>query len=127
MKFAILGDTHFDFYFNPNSIVSQRAFDAKFKTLLESSPADVLLIPGDIGHYNGQNIQCLRHLKRYYDRIVVTFGNHDYYLISKTMVSNYQWGTNRLGGSRERVAQMKLLIDKEEGIDYVDGTIIEIK
>jgi hypothetical protein len=127
MKFAILGDTHFDFYFNPNSVVSQRAFDAKFKTLLESSPADVLLIPGDIGHYNGQNIQCLRHLKRYYDRVVVTFGNHDYYLISKTMISNYQWGTNRLGGSRERVAQMKLLIDKEEGIDYVDGTIIEIK
>ncbi|MDP3587263.1 MAG: metallophosphoesterase [Sulfuricurvum sp.] len=127
MKFAILGDTHFDFYFNPNSVVSARAFDAKFKTLLDNAPADVLLIPGDIGHYNAQNIQCLRHLKRYYSRIVVTFGNHDYYLISKSMVSNYQYGTNRLGGSRERIAEMKLLIAKEEGIDYVDGNIVDIE
>jgi len=126
MKFAILGDPHFDFYFNPSSVVSARAFDAKFKTLLDVAPADVLLIPGDIGHYNSQNIQCLSHLKRYYSRIVVTFGNHDYYLISKSIVSNYQYGTNRLGGSRERVAEMKLLIEKEEGIDYVDGNIVEI-
>lgn len=126
MKFAILGDTHFDFYFNPGSAVSARAFDAKFKILLENAPADVLLIPGDIGHYNAQNIQCLRHLKRYYSRIIVTFGNHDYYLISKSMVSKYQWGTNRLGGSRERVEDIKQLIEQEEGIDYVDGNVIEI-
>lgn len=126
MNFAILGDTHFDFYFNSGSAVSARAFDAKFKTLLESAPADILLIPGDIGHYNEQNIQCLRHLKRYYSRIIVTFGNHDYYLIFKSMVSKYQWGRNRLSGSRERVAEMELLIEKEEWIDYVDGNIIEI-
>jgi hypothetical protein len=57
MKFAMFGDIHFDFYFNPSSVVSQRGFDAKFKTLLESSPADVLLIPGDIGHNNQPTAQ----------------------------------------------------------------------
>jgi predicted phosphodiesterase len=127
MKFAILGDTHFDFYFNPSSAVNERAFDAKFKTLLENAPADVLLIPGDIGHYNAQNIQCLRHLRRYYSRVVVTFGNHDYYLISKSVVTKYQYGTKLLGGSRERVAEMKSFIENEDGIDYVDGNVVEIE
>jgi DNA repair exonuclease SbcCD nuclease subunit len=78
MTFAILGDTHFDFHFNPNAPVTERLFDAKFKSILEANPADVLLIPGDIGHYNAQNLECLKHLRRYYDRVVVTFGNHDY-------------------------------------------------
>lgn len=131
MKFAILGDTHFDFYFNPNGVVTERQFDAKFKTLLEGAPADVLLIPGDIGHYNSQNIQCLRHLRRYYDRVVVTFGNHDYYLITKSIVSKYQWGTgwgdsSVSGGSRERIEEVKFFIDREDGIDYVDGNVVEI-
>lgn len=126
MKIAILGDTHFDFYFNSNSVVSKRSFDAKFKSLCEKSPADVLLIPGDIGHYNTQNIQCLRHFQRFYPRIVVCFGNHDSYLITKSMVKKYQWGTGRIEGSLERVLEMKLLINQETGIDYVDGNIIEI-
>lgn len=127
MKFAIMGDTHFDFYFNVQSAVSARLFDSKFKELIESNPADVLIIAGDIGHYNAQNVTCLKHLRRYYNRIIVTFGNHDYYLVTKSIVSKYQWGTGRLGGSRERVADMKSMIDSLDGADYVDGNVVEIE
>ncbi len=127
MKFAIMGDTHFDFYFNVQSAVSARLFDSKFKELIESNPGDTLIIAGDIGHYNAQNVTCLKHLRRYYDRVVVTFGNHDYYLISKSMVSKYQYGTRLLGGSRERVADMKSMIDSMDGVDYVDGNVVEIE
>lgn len=127
MKFAIMGDTHFDFYFNVQSAVSARLFDSKFKELIESNPGDTLIIAGDIGHYNAQNVTCLKHLRRYYDRVVVTFGNHDYYLISKSMVSKYQYGTRLLGGSRERVADMKSMIDSMDGVHYVDGNVVEIE
>lgn len=127
MKFAIMGDTHFDFYFNAQSAVSARLFDSKFKELIESNPADVLIIAGDIGHYNAQNATCLKHLRCYYSRIIVTFGNHDYYLVTKSIVSKYQWGTGRLGGSRERVADMKSMIDAIDGVDYVDGNVVDIE
>ncbi len=125
MKFAIMGDTHFDFYFRTDKVVSDAKFDAKFKAIIESNLADVLIIAGDIGHYNTQNITCLRHLKRYYKHIVVTFGNHDYYLVSKAIASRYQYIVG-LNGSRERVEEMKTMIDQEIGIDYVDGNVIEI-
>lgn len=126
MKFAILGDTHFDFHLSSNSPVTERLFDDRFKHFLEASPADVLLLPGDIGHYNAQNLECLKHLRRYYNRIVVTFGNHDYYLISKSIVSRYKYNGGSAGASRARVEEMKAMIDTEEGIDYVDGNIVEI-
>ena len=68
MTFAILGDTHFDFHLSANAPVNEHLFDMRFKHFLEASPADVLLLPGDIGHYNAQNLECLKHLRRYYDR-----------------------------------------------------------
>lgn len=126
MTFAILGDTHFDLHFNPNAPVTEHLFDSKFKSILELSPADVLLIPGDIGHYNTQNLECLKYLRRYYNRVVVTFGNHDYYLITKSIVSRYQYNGGKAGASRARVEEMKAMIDTEERIDYVDGNVIEI-
>lgn len=119
MTFTIFGDTHFDRHFKPSHLISDDMFDEKFKATFEASPADVLLIPGDIGHYNTQNLECLKHLRRYYDRIVVTFGNHDYYLINEEAISLYQ-------NSQARVEEMKIMIDAAEGIDYVDGNIVEI-
>lgn len=122
-----MGDTHFDFYFSSDSSsISERLFHLKIGHYIENAEADVLIIAGDLGHYNTQNIQVLRLFKQYVKRIIVTFGNHDYYLVSKSVVNKYQWGTGRLGGSRERVAEMKAMIENEDGIDYVDGNVVRI-
>lgn len=104
MKFAILGDTHFDFWLNANFI--EKHFHLRFKKLLESVEADVLLIAGDLGHYNSQNLKCLQHMRQYFDRIVVTFGNHDYYLITNSVRDKYQ-RLNPNRPSEERVNEMK--------------------
>lgn len=123
MKFAILGDTHFDFWLNAN--FREKHFHLKFRKLLESAQADVLLLPGDIGHYNAQNLQCLEYMRQYFDRIVVTFGNHDYYLITNSVREKYKY-RNPNRPSEERVAEMKKMIEDAEGIDYVDGNILDI-
>ena len=123
MKFAILGDTHFDFWLNTN--FKEKHFHLKFRKLLESTQADVLLLPGDIGHYNFQNLKCLEYMRQYFDRIVVTFGNHDYYLITNSMREKYQY-RNPNRPSEERVSEMKKMIEDAEGIDYVDGNIIDV-
>lgn len=126
MKFAILGDTHFDFWLTQN--FKEKHFDMHFRAMLEASPADVLLLPGDIGHYNAQNLKCLKYLRHYYDRIVVTFGNHDYYLVTHSVRDKYRYGTNgdMNRPSHMRVNEMKTMIEDAEGIDYVDGNIAEI-
>lgn len=123
MKFAILGDTHFDFWLLTN--FKEKHFHLQFRKLLESAQADVLLLPGDIGHYNAQNLQCLQYMRQYFDRIVVTFGNHDYYLITNSVREKYKY-RNPNRPSEERVHEMKKMIEDAEGIDYVDGNIIDI-
>lgn len=128
MKFGIMGDTHFDFYFSAfSNSISEKLFHLKIGHYLENAGIDVLLIPGDIGHYNNQNLQGLRLLRQHVKRVVVTFGNHDYYLVSKSIASKYQYKeSNRVGGSRARVEEMKTMINAENGIDFVDGNIVEI-
>jgi len=126
MTFALLGDTHFDFWLNHK--FKEKHFDLHFRVMLEASPADILLIPGDIGHYNAQNLACLKQLQRYYPRVVVTFGNHDYYLVTHSVRDKYRYGTNADANrpSEARVSEMKKMIEDAEGIDYVDGNIIDI-
>lgn len=123
MKFAILGDTHFDFWLLTN--FKEKHFHLQFRGLLESAQADVLLLPGDIGHYNAQNLQCLQYMRQYFDRIVVTFGNHDYYLITNSVREKYKYA-NPNRPSEERVSEMKKMIEDAEGINYVDGNILDI-
>ncbi len=126
MTFAILGDTHFDFWLGLN--FNERHFRQQFGSILEAAPADVLLIPGDIGHYNAQNIQCQKYMRRHYDRVVVTFGNHDYYLVTHSVRDKYRYGSagdvNR--PSKARVEEMKRMIEDADGIDYVDGNVVDI-
>lgn len=123
MKCAILGDTHFDFWLLTN--FKEKHFHLQFRKLLESAEADVLLLPGDIGHYNAQNLQCLQYMRQYFDQIVVTFGNHDYYLITNSVREKYRYA-NPNRPSEERVSEMKKMIEDAEGINYVDGNILDI-
>lgn len=123
VKLAILGDTHFDFWLNPN--FKEKHFNLQFRELLEPVEADVLLLSGDIGHYNTQNLRCLQYMRQYFDRIVVTFGNHDYYLITNSVRDKYQ-RLNPNRPSEERVDEMKKMIEDVDRIDYVDGNIVEI-
>jgi hypothetical protein len=120
MTFALLGDTHFDFWLTQN--FKEKHFDLHFRAMLEATPTDLLLIPGDIGHYNAQNIACLKQLQRYYPRVVVTFGNHDYYLVTHSVRDKYRYGANADANrpSEARVSEMKKMIEDADGIDYVD-------
>lgn len=76
MKLDILSDTHFDFYFyqkyNEDDVVKF------FKNIINFEDiADVLIIAGDIGHNNAQNIKILKILKQFYKNIICVLGNHD--------------------------------------------------
>ena len=118
MKIDILSDLHFDNYFynkySKDDVINFYSQIIDFKNC-----GDVLVIAGDLGHNNHQNIKILKILKEFYKNIVCVLGNHDYYLNGKENKSLFK-------GSFERVSNMRELINKQENIYCLDGDIIEI-
>ena len=118
MKIDILSDLHFDNYFygkyTKDDVISFYSQIIDFKNC-----GDVLVIAGDLGHNNHQNIKILKILKEFYKNIVCVLGNHDYYLVDKESISLFK-------KSLERVSNMRELINKQENIYCLDGDIIEI-
>ena len=108
MKIDILSDLHFDNYFynkySKDDVIKFYSQIIDFKNC-----GDVLVIAGDLGHNNHQNIKILKILKEFYKNIVCVLGNHDYYLNGKENKSLFK-------GSFERVSNMRELINKEDNI-----------
>lgn len=85
MIINILSDLHLDFYFpqemEANNAAVKSIFDPIFFDNRKRRTGDVLIVAGDIGHYNHKNLQILRIFQaEYYKHIVCVLGNHDYYL-----------------------------------------------
>ena len=125
MTIDILSDLHIDIYFKPNRPLNTDAVRSLYDSIILNNntrtPADVLIIAGDIGHYNSQNIELLKILKKeYYKYIVCVLGNHDYYLIDKNMQDKFN------NSSFNRIKDMKNLIPKEKNIYCLDGDIVKI-
>lgn len=120
----ILSDLHLDFYFKPHFTTLENVtsfFNPIFTNNSTRTIGDVLIIAGDIGHYNTQNIEVLKILqKKFYKYIICILGNHDYYLVNGE--ARYTFENN----SFKRVKNLKKLINKEKNIYCLDGNIIEI-
>lgn len=121
LTISILSDLHFDSHF-PNTIsppsedAVRRVFDPIFKT-----PADVLVIAGDLGHYNHQTRQIIKWLRRlYFKHIVCVLGNHDYYLANRIMIDDYETSFNRVIELREQLNEI-------EGVHCLNGNVVEIE
>ena len=112
LSIDILSDLHIDFYLNPivkivEEDILKSMFDPIFLPNGKKEVSDVLVIAGDIGHYNFQNIQMLKIFKKlYYKYIVCVLGNHDYYLLDKEDRIMYD------KDSFNRANEMKELIGK---------------
>lgn len=118
MKIDILSDVHFDNYFY-NKYKSDDVIKFYSQIIDFNNPGDVLVIAGDLGHDNEQNIKILKILKEYYKNIICVLGNHDYYLMGKT-------NKKLFSNSFERVENMRNLINSKDGMYCLNGNIIEI-
>ena len=122
LKVDYCSDVHLDFWckeYNPQS--------PKFKRLLKNfienlgygkSQSNVLIIAGDLGHYNQQDKAFLLELKKIYKYILLVRGNHDMYLVSSQKA---RYDLN----SFNRINDMKVFCEENE-IHYLDGQIINI-
>jgi Icc-related predicted phosphoesterase len=87
--------------------------------LKDKQSNDVILIAGDLSHYNLQTMYFLKYLKSKYKHVVWVHGNHDLYMISKHMVKAFN------NDSTNRLNHM-INMSNEVGAKYLDGDIINI-
>jgi len=125
MTIDILSDLHLDFYFPANKTPDIDAVKSIFDPIFcnnKRKAGDVLIIAGDIGHYNHQNIQILQILQaEYYQHIICVLGNHDYYLVDYKSIDKYH------NNAFNRANEMRELINEQDHIYCLDGTLIEIE
>jgi DNA repair exonuclease SbcCD nuclease subunit len=125
MTIDILSDLHIDAYFafaRPQAETVKAIYSHIFLDNQKRDPGDVLIIAGDIGHHNTQNIKVLEHIKELfgYKHIICVLGNHDYYLINKSARSNYFFQSDF------RAERMRDMINQREGMHCLNGETVEI-
>ncbi|TVX96274.1 metallophosphoesterase family protein [Cohnella terricola] len=122
IRFDLISDIHLDFWVENTSNHSKqdKRLDKFIDNILPDNLSNTLIIAGDIGHYNIQNIRFLEKVKKYYPYILIVPGNHDYYLISKSTKNKYK------RNSINRFLEMKTMAEQISGISYLDGNLVEI-
>jgi len=99
MKIDYISDLHMDFHVRTNSNEEKYKYNTlKFLSeLLPEKVGEVLVIAGDLSHYNRQSYWILEYFSDLYDKVFYCLGNHDYYLISGEQEKKY----NRNSMNRE--------------------------
>ncbi len=125
MQIDILSDTHFDSWLGyPHRDEPKKLYphhEAVISLWRRFKPkADYLVLAGDIGHSIAQNIHILKILKEsFYKEILLTLGNHDYYVAEREYKTLYQNGI-------EKATHAKQLY-QEAGMIVLDGSVVEIE
>lgn len=121
-EFDLISDIHLDFWvrMNWNWWQENKQIHEFARQLLPESVSGILVIAGDLGHYNKQNYQLLKALREYYRHILLVPGNHDYYLVNKS--ASYRHAYNSLN----RWIEMKILASKLPSVVCLDGDTVQI-
>jgi predicted phosphodiesterase len=126
MKIAYASDIHLDFWISTIDVKKPKFKDNLYDFVdrvlrPDLNDADVLVLAGDLGHYNQQTFELLKLLKKeYYKRILIVYGNHELYLLSDKDKHKYDWD------SMNRIEEIKDFCAEHEGIDLLDGNTITI-
>lgn len=123
LSVSILSDLHFDSHFPLSGVTEAlvRKFFNPIFTPNNQNPAYVLVIAGDLGHDNDQNITIIKLLRQFYFKhIICVLGNHDYYLINSKIAAHYD------NDSFKRSQEMRDKLNAIDGVYCLDGNVIEI-
>lgn len=122
IQFDLISDIHLDFWvkYSSNHTKHNQIVEKFVNSILPKEPSEVLVIAGDLGHYNKQNFIFLEKLKEYYRHILLVAGNHDYYLVSNSIKNKYRYNSMR------RFQEMKTIAEQIPGVLFLDGDTVEI-
>jgi len=120
---TITSDLHIDFWVkSTNSEEKQKKMmRTLFDKLMPDDASDILIIAGDIGHYNMQNKYMFEVLRESFAEVYWTYGNHDLYLVSNSLSKKYGHD------SFARLDEMVALSDAIDGVHFLDGDSVETR
>jgi len=123
MTIAFISDIHLDFWIpiKLNGTKEDLRLDNFISNTLKPIKADVLIIGGDNSHYNQQFKKLLIKLAelKLFKKIIITYGNHDMYLVSNKQIHDYKISINK-------ITEMKKICTDIDTVEFLDGNIIEV-
>lgn len=126
IQIDIMSDLHLDFYmdFNHDLSFNIQKFIQNARDNLDSKNDEVLIVAGDISHFNKASKELLTQVAKIWDNVLVIPGNHDWYLQNKGE-DRY----NDLINSLMNVENITFLMDKvdifeHKGIKFGGATMI---
>jgi len=124
MEIGFISDIHLDFYVKPSLTghKEEKAIEKFIDNELNLPESDILIIAGDTSHYNNQIVLLLQKIleKVQYDKIFITYGNHELYLISDKQESKYKT-------SKDKIIELKDLCNAIPNVHFLDGNVIEYR
>lgn len=135
IKISYLSDIHIDMYvtdynqngFWVNTLDGKRHSSVNpigiiVSKLLKNTKniGDILIIAGDLGHKNEQNLKFLDIISEYFDHVYIVLGNHDYYLINS---ESYKY----VHSSNLRVDELRTYIKDMNKVTLLEGQIVNYK
>ncbi len=122
MKISIISDLHIDFWVNPNKNKISGGLERELNRYLDKSEdVEVLIIAGDISHYNHQ-IELIEQIAEdwNYKKVFCVLGNHDLYLISQSQIKKYK-------DSKGRQDAWYKYKDPKGIVEILNGDVVEYK
>ena len=122
MKIDYISDLHLDCVLDPAG--GPDSYDRMhwlYETYMANreGSGEILVIAGDLGHFNSQNLAFLRVLGEYYSHIVIVSGNHDLYLPAGAAMELYR-------DSFERLNELQVKTTAMEKVHFLNGNCIEV-
>ena len=119
MKFDLISDTHWDFYFNASSSISERKLNMYIDKHFSEQGSSILIHAGDSGHYTSQDNLILEKLAERYEHILIVGGNHNLYNISSKQKNKFKTWQYKFQNWKDKTNEVK-------NVTVLDGNIIEI-
>lgn len=111
INISYVSDLHLDFHipFTKNQIKFEQRTREFIQKLIQSDTSDkeVLVLAGDISHLNTQSYWCIDEFSKHYKQVLLCYGNHDFYLVSKSQERKYK--NNSLNRINELTEMLKPL------------------
>lgn len=116
MKLAVVSDLHL------NRWVDIDHTDEFLYDMLQASSkgAEVLIIPGDISHWDIQYKKAIIFLSRWFKEIYVVLGNHEFFVVPETEDFYRTSDFPEKGNSMERIRSLKEDLNNLSGVHLLD-------
>jgi len=117
-----ISDLHVDYWVRNFNLQDKKhiANLEEYIEMLGNSSSDILIIAGDVSHYNYQIFALFELLLNKYQEIIFVPGNHEMYLISNSISKKFNYN------SFNRLDEIKAYCDLNPRLHYLDGNTVNI-